>query len=492
MDIVASRAQSLLSIDINNVSGSQIEELEDFIRECNDSITSSDGVLVANAVYDQLVDILKVVRPESELLSHLWDEPLNLPILDSTASDMESLDHHVYQNPMLSITTVKDRDSAEFKSFTSTVSRAVEELGGLSLFVSMKIDGHGIRVVYKDGHFVKATSRARSSAGEDISHVVRYVVPEFIEDIADFGVVEIRGELCVSDDGLEGARKAFPDRRLKNHLSAVTSLKSPSSGEVEAGFLKFLAYKYFDDSGAYYQYRAEQYSYLMELGFDVPEFFTAEVVPGDDVSAVFDSVLGAMSKKHESYPFLTDGIVVEFDSLSLVEQLGTSFSAPLSSVALKIGVWEQKTYEGYVQCLYFKPGKTKLTPVAIVATEPGLARFSGEAIDIARDYGDKSLSVSESYVPFVFDTSHITNYQDIGVPVADGSVVRNVAVYNVAALQSLGAVPGEVLHFLYGGRAGIVPCDSHGRLLKDVPVSFILDEAEVGTDFSEDFDLGEE
>src|SRR5699024_8094192 len=119
---------------------------------------------VADSIYDVLYDMLKQVKPNSGILSEIWEEEGD--ITDYT----EVLDKH----PMMSIETAKSYDCIALQNF---INRMPE--GSENYFASYKINGHGIRVVYKNGELVSATSRARASAGRDLTRHMRVILGDY-------------------------------------------------------------------------------------------------------------------------------------------------------------------------------------------------------------------------------------------------------------------------------------------------------------------------
>lgn len=69
---------------------------------------------------------------------------------------------------MKSILTVKSFNSAEMGIFKSNYP----EDEPVTLHGSLKENGWGIRIAYMDGEYVSATSRARASAGKDLTRQV--------------------------------------------------------------------------------------------------------------------------------------------------------------------------------------------------------------------------------------------------------------------------------------------------------------------------------
>ena len=127
-------------------------------------------------------------------------------------------------------------------------------------------------------------------------------------------------------------------------------------------------------------------------------------------------------------------------------------------------------YSGYSQTIMWMRGKTKLTPVALVADEPDTAEFE--------DLGTDGM--------YILNKKEILNFNDLGVVTASGNRVRRVPLYEPSNLVVLDAFRGNILHFRYGGEAGVVPCFDDGTPLLDGRIKQMLtledDEYEIELD----------
>lgn len=420
------RVESMLGfIDTFGSSGfddSKVEELESIILDCNSEMTGTATNAVADSIYDVLYDMLKTVSPESKILNEIWEE-------DGDITDYTDL---LIKNPMMSIETAK---SYNCKALTDFLARLPEEAG---YFASYKINGHGIRVVYKDGYLVSATSRARSSAGRDITRHLRVILGDYNENLVNYGTVELRGELCLPIDRLQKAR-GF-NGAIKSAFSAVASLIRPSALDEEIRLLNFLCYDLISE-GVSFDTREEEFQEIDSCGLMTPEYLLIESATKAELADLLYSVIEAFEENYEEFGYFCDGVVFECNDRSLFAELGTSGNHNNGNIALKVGVWEQVAYSGYIQKIEWKRGKSKLSPVAIVADEPDIA--------------------------YVDEEGNISNMEELGVLTAQGNKVRRVPLYEPKNILLLDAYPGEVINFRYGGEAGVVPCFPDGRLLKE-------------------------
>lgn len=420
------RIEDMLSfIDTYGESGfddSQVEKLEEIILDCNSEMSGTATNAVADSIYDVLYDMLKTVKPTSGILSEIWEE-------DGDIVDYTEL---LNKNPMMSIETAKSLDC---KAIIDFMNRMPDETG---YFASYKINGHGIRVVYQNGNLVSATSRARSSAGRDLTGHLKVILGEYQESLADYDMVELRGELCLPINRLSEAREFNPV--IKSAFSAVSSLIKPSATVEEVSLLDFLCYGFIMD-GCEFDTREEEFQFISKLGFKVPENMLIESEYKSEFFPMVEAIIQGFEDSYEDFGYFCDGVVLEVNDRKLFNELGSSGNHNNGNIALKVGLWEQCSYSGYVQKILWTRGKSKLSPVAIVADSPDML--------IEDEDGD------------------IVNMEELGVLTAQGNKVRRVPLYEPKNLLILDAYPGDVVYFRYGGEAGVVPCFPDGRLLKE-------------------------
>lgn len=424
-------------IDLHGVEGlddSRIELLEKIILDCNKSMNDLEAVQVADSIYDTLYDALKASKPDSKVLLHIWEE-------DGDITDYTEL---LVKNPMMSIETAKSYNCDELNRFIDRVPDST------SYFASFKVNGHGIRVVYENGYLVSATSRARSSAGRDITRHMQVLLGSYNENLVDYGLVEMRGEIALHLDKLDEARKFNPS--IKSAFSAVASLIKPSASDEEIRLLSFLCYGFIVD-GFGFDTKEEEYQAINDAGFETPEFMLIEELNREDIASTLVDVIETFEDAYEEFGYFCDGVVFEVNEREEFLALGTEKKFNLGNIALKVGVWEQSQYCGVVNKILWTKGKNKLSPVAIVSDNLG---------DLEED-----------------DNGKLLNLNEIGVLTAQGNKVKRVPLYEPKNIMVLDAYVGETLYFRYGGEAGVVPCFPDGRLLNEDAVKEILTD-EVG------------
>ena len=188
--------------------------------------------------------------------------------------------------------------------------------------------------------------------------------------------------------------------------------------------------------------REEEFQEISRCGFETPAYLLIEEVEKGYLLDTIQSAVEDFENGYDSYGYFCDGVVFEINNRQIFRELGQEGNHNLGNIALKVGVWEQSLYSGFIQKILWTRGKSKLSPVAIVADEPGMA------------------DINES-------SGKIMNEGELGVLTAQGNRVRRVPLYEPRNILALEAYVGELIHFRYGGEAGVVPCFPDGRLLTE-------------------------
>lgn len=429
------------------MTSEQVEKLEYLVSKCNEA-SSQGSAIVVDAIYDRMVEVLKILNPDSPLLREVWGEDV------VTEAEMESDIHRlVKKEPMRSIQTCKSYDCSEVLTFVSKLPDDTE----FDLHASVKLNGHGIRLVYNYGYLEKAFSRARHTAGRDLTRQVQQIAERDgylnIEALSDYEQVEIRGELLLPLANLSRAREF--NTEIVSAFSGVASMSKESASEEEIDLLDFVGYKIVADD-FYFAKKSDMYDMLDSWGVKTPMNWVIDGVTKDTVLEQLPQIIEdcescVLEDGQCVYDYFTDGIVVEVNDTDLFNAMGYNGDKYYyGNIALKVGYWKQDLYNGYIQCILWTQGKNKLSPVAIVAADIDMAEFSENCDDP---------------VYYVKDLKDIINYKDLGVVTAGGNRVRRVPLFEPYNMVLLEAYVGMPIYFRYGGEAGVVPCTADGTPL---------------------------
>ena len=439
------------------MSSDEIEKLEKYVLTCQEKHKTGDSI-VSDAVYDKMIEILQRVKPDSEYIGRIWDE--------AGSTELDDTDKVFAANPMYSIQTIKSYDSQALIDFKNMLPKTVD------IHASYKENGWGIRLVYQNGTFVKARTRARASQGRDITPQLNEVLEKnnktYIEAIKDVPLCEIRGELVVSFATFGSLASQVS---VRSPFSAVSMLVKESATPQQWAMLDFVAYKFLAD-GFDFSTKTEEYDFLeFDLGFETPPSWTNTITNDATFIDEIKSIMKDCEDASKNYSYYTDGVVIEVDNTDIARKLGQGAGNYNNyNLAMKVGLWQQDMYEGYVQTILWVKGKTKLSPVALVANDNDAIEF-----------------VDGDVKPFIYDIKEIANMDDIGVITAAGNVVRRVPLYEPRNMLTLQAWRGQKIHFRYGGEAGVVPCKEDGSPLLEGKVQAIMSNESTLED--EDYDF---
>lgn len=400
---------AMQSLETQEERDNYIEKLEDFIIQCN-SAEAEGKELVPDSVYDEVKELLKSAKPDSPVLSQIWSE--------DSGDEITDIDRFLMENPMVSIQTIKDMSSKDLDTFVSLLPNEP-----VKMLASLKMNGHGIRIIYKNGHLIKARSRGRSSNGRDITHQLIVMLGEYNENLSKYGLVEVRGEVLLPYANMEKAKVYNPT--IKSAFSGVSSMLRDSASDEEIKLLRFVGYNIFLDE-EHFETLTDKYIFIEKMGFETPmaiQLSASKLTFRKMVYPLLERMKGYIDDGNgNTYPYYTDGVVVAIDNNELFKQVGMADNHHYGNVALKMGFWEQNIYSATIQSIIWKRGKNKLSPVARIE-----------------------------------DTLTGT-----------GNTVRNVPLYNPYNLLLLEAYPNRTIYFRYGGEAGVVPCFSDGRGITEV------------------------
>lgn len=456
----------------------RIEALEDFIIKANEqavevSQTGQGYLLVEDEVYDMLVEELTEMKADSPILKELWDDTYTNKMSEE---QLEYVNKHLYQHPMKSINTIKSLDSTPYQNFLTLFPYETTQI-----IMEAKLNGHGIRVIYQNGDFYKAFSRARGTNGRDLTRVMTNILTKYdllhVDMFEESEITELRGELIMNNVVFDEKKQVI---NAVSPLFAVTSLSRDSASDEEQALLDFIPYRLYMTNTLgdpiLFDTREEEFETLVDSGFSLENncpvlpYIILDVEKQDLQSE--ESVLELLNNFENqleyfedncNFGYFTDGVVLEVNDTPTFENMGSDVKYDYGNVALKIGSWNQSAYSGYVQMIRWTPGKSKLTPTAVVSESPDdiIFEYDGDTYQ-GYDALDEVLDL-ENYEGDLWDL--VVNKKDLGVRTANGSKVTKVPIYEPNNIIRLQLAIGSPLSFNFGGEAGVVPLTQDGKIL---------------------------
>jgi DNA ligase (NAD+) len=360
---------------------------------------------VSDEIYDALEDELRALAPAHPALARV-----------GTPAVSESWAKAQHEIPMGSLNKVTD--AAEFGDWLARCDALLAKQDApsiaSSLFVTEKLDGISIELIYRDGVFSDGITRGDGHVGEQITANVTRMrgVPS---RIADHGRISVRGEIIVRSSDM---RAHFPDYANARNAAAGTSRRLDGQGSQH---LTVVCYDMAREAGMWVDgmrpdgmrpagasgntaaepaTEIDKMQRLSNLGFATPNSFRGDA----------DAVLGIYQRYSQelraALDYEIDGLVVRADSLDAQALLGDVNRRPRGAVAFKFA--SPSKISTVVEIRWDTGPSGRVTPVAIV-----------EPVELA------------------------------------GATVRRASLHNVAHVRSLGIAVGDEV--LVSRRNDVIP-----------------------------------
>lgn len=243
--------------------------------------------------------------------------------------------------------------------------KRVRDAAGAPIYiVEPKFDGLSVSAEYRDGVFVRGSTRGDGLIGEDITENLRTIrtLPKRLKKPLSY--LEVRGEVYMSHkvfNELSAKMELNGEKPFKNPRNAAAgSLRQKDAKITAARKLDIFVFNVQQATGADLQYHDQSLKFLKNLGFTVPPFFT----PCKAIEEVISEVhrIGDM---RGSLDYSIDGAVVKVNSFAQRMKLGSTAKFPRWAEAFKYPPEEKKTK---VLGIEVNVGRTGvLTPTGIFA-----------------------------------------------------------------------------------------------------------------------------
>lgn len=245
----------------------------------------------------------------------------------------------------------------ELLSFDSRVRQDVSPL----YTVEPKIDGLSVSLEYRDGVFVRGSTRGDGFVGEDITENLRTIrtIPLRLTEKLPF--LEVRGEVYMPRESfaaLVARQEENGDQPVKNPRNAAAgSLRQKDSAVTAKRSLDIFIFNIQQIEGKELSSHHESLEYLKKLGFKVVRDDTY-----DNIEAAIERIR-EIGEEKKSYTYDTDGAVIKVDDFSQRDILGATAKVPKWAVAFKYPPEEKETVLNEIEVNVGRTGA--LTPVAV-------------------------------------------------------------------------------------------------------------------------------
>lgn len=328
----------------------RLSELYKIIEQHNYRYYVLDDPIIDDYEYDGLMREVKELEGQyPELITPLSP---TMRVGGYALTTFEKVQHNVQMGSLQDVFSEE-----ELFAFDSRVRQEVTPL----YTVEPKIDGLSVSLEYRDGIFVRGSTRGDGFIGEDITENLRTIrtIPLQINEKLPF--LEVRGEVYMPRESfaaLVAGQEENGEQPAKNPRNAAAgSLRQKDSSITAKRSLDIFVFNIQQIEGKQLSSHHESLEYLKTLGF--------KVVRDDVYDNINDAVLRIreIGEEKKDYTYDTDGAVIKVDDFSQRDILGATAKVPKWAVAFKYPPEEKETTLNDIEINVGRTGA--LTPVAI-------------------------------------------------------------------------------------------------------------------------------
>ena len=329
----------------------KIAELTKELNYHNDRYYNHDDPVISDYEYDAMLRDLESLEAQfPELLL-----PTS-PTQRVGGSKGEKFSPVVHTVPMESLHDSFSAD--EIRDFDRKVR---EVIPAPTYVVEPKFDGLSVSCEYRNGVFVRGSTRGDGATGEDVTENLMTIksLPKRIENAPAF--LEVRGEVYMSVKTFEeivAEQENNGEKPFKNPRNAAAgSLRQKDAKITARRHLDIFVFNIQQVDGARFDTHVQTLDYLTELGFPTAYYHSFDDI--DDVLAEIDRI----DQHRGELPCDIDGAVVKVNRLSDRELLGSTAKFPRWAEAYKYPPEEKETVLLDIEINVGRTGV--LTPVGI-------------------------------------------------------------------------------------------------------------------------------
>ncbi len=328
----------------------RLYDLYDIVEEHNKNYYVYDNPTVEDSEYDALMREVKKIEAEYPDLAKA-----NSPTRRVGGYALTTFEKVTHTVQMGSLQDVFSEE--ELYAFDNRVRQEVSPVYA----VEPKIDGLSVSLEYRNGDFVRGSTRGDGFTGEDITENLKTIrsIPMQLSEKLPF--IEVRGEVYMprkSFAALVAEQEENGEKVAKNPRNAAAgSLRQKDSSITARRSLDIFIFNIQQIKGKELYSHHKSLEYLKKLGFKVVD------------DRLYDNIDKAVERIREigeekrDYAYDTDGAVIKVDDFAQRDVLGSTSKVPKWAVAFKYPPEEKETKLLEIEINVGRTGA--LTPVAI-------------------------------------------------------------------------------------------------------------------------------
>ena len=335
----------------------RIEELRTQTAYYADKYYNEDKPEISDFEYDMLM--LELRNLEKEFPEFVSEDSLTQHVGGRAKEGFKKVEHKI---PLLSMQDIFSID--EILDYVDKIRERAkkEKVENDNFVVETKIDGLTAALEYKNGEFVRGSTRGNGLVGEDVTDNLKTIktIPKKLKENID---ITVRGEVFISKADFEKMnqeREENEEELFANARNAAAgSLRQLDSTITKARPLDIYVYNVQEIKGKAFNSHYEELLYLEELGFNVNPV-KIYCKNSDEVKKAIVKI----GEDREKLTFGIDGAVIKVDDLAFREILGATAKNPRWQIAYKYPPEKKETKLIDIVCNVGRTGV--ITPLAIL------------------------------------------------------------------------------------------------------------------------------
>ena len=310
----------------------RLEELREQIRYYGQKYYTEDNPEISDYEYDQLYRQLETL--EGEYPDLVTEDSPTRKIGGAVYNSFAPVTHQV---PLESL-----HDSFSPEELLDFDRRVRETVGEPEYVVEPKFDGLSVALEYRDGVFVRGSTRGDGFTGEDVTENIRTIrsVPKVLKEPVPF--LEVRGEVYMSDSSFQRLcerQELLEEKTFKNPRNAAAgSLRQKDPKITAQRELSMFVFNVQQVEGKNLTCHDQSLEWLRGLGFPV----SSEYRKSCSIETILEYIR-EIGDKRGSFDFPIDGAVVKVNDFTQREELGSTAKFPRWAEAFKYPPEEKET-----------------------------------------------------------------------------------------------------------------------------------------------------
>lgn len=286
---------------------------------------------VSDKVYDAWVDELRLLDPTNKAVT-----AIGAPVMPS---EWKKAKHQIPMGSLDKVNTPAELSKWRDNTYPDG-----------KLFVTEKLDGLSIEIIYENGNLVQAITRGDGETGEDIT-VNAVKMGGVKSHLKEKFTGSLRGEIIMYKST---HKQYFADKANPRNAASGVSKRLDGVGVDKLNILFYQALGDVDFGN-----EQLQFVWLVNQGLDTPNWWV--VKNDEDVNKFWRKY---QDEQREKLDYDIDGLVIRVDNMAKQLALGDKDMRPKGAIAFK---FDNEARESVIRDIIWQVGNSgRVTPVAVV------------------------------------------------------------------------------------------------------------------------------